>query len=429
MKTTEFNTQITSEQLNENMFKKFGKRVNFEKYTREELENYRNILRTKVHQLEGSSQFNELLANENYQQDKFMLDLLNTRIKEMLGESKKKLSEKAVSKAQQQAAGIALAAKKSGKKPAGKGASAEMAKMPTKELKKFAGTKRKGLPKHVDEASDSRKEHEYNMDVAQREIDRRDAEGEDMTGAKIDPKTYKIIKPKKVSEASKPDFLDIDKDGNKKEPMKKAAKDAKKNKPAVAKKDAGKKGMSPKQAKFFGKKTAKVKESSIKQSYKMIIEGLNHFLAEDEEGKAKDITAGTDMVNDFTSWMQRIGQYQTKSTIELADSIRANFGQADADTFKNAITPALQEALSALTQSRETIARAVAVLAGEESAQEPMGSTSDSMNVPPQEDEFGASDAAAGGSETAGRETRESRMYKRALKLAESHSIMNKLAK
>jgi hypothetical protein len=135
------------------------------------------------------------------------------------------------------------------------------------------------------------------------------------------------------------------------------------------------------------------------------------------------------MVNDFTSWMQRIGQYQTKSTIELADSIRANFGQADADTFKNAITPALQEALSALTQSRETIARAVAVLAGEESAQEPMGSTSDSMNVPPQEDEFGASDAAAGGSETAGRETRESRMYKRALKLAESHSIMNKLAK
>jgi hypothetical protein len=81
-----------------------------------------------------------------------MLSVLNTKIKEMLGESIV-LAEKAVSKAQQQAAGIALAAKKSGKKPAGKGASAEMSKMSTKELEKFAGTKHKGLPaKKTDEA-------------------------------------------------------------------------------------------------------------------------------------------------------------------------------------------------------------------------------------------------------------------------------------
>ena len=33
-----------------------------------------------------------------------------------------------------------------------------------------------------------------------------------------------------LEEASKPDYLDLDKDGNKKEPMKKAAKDAKKDK-------------------------------------------------------------------------------------------------------------------------------------------------------------------------------------------------------
>jgi hypothetical protein len=52
----------------------------------------------------------------------------------------------------------------------------------------------------LSEASSAKKAHEYNMDVAQREIDRRDAEGEDMTGAKIDSKTYKIIKPKRVKE-------------------------------------------------------------------------------------------------------------------------------------------------------------------------------------------------------------------------------------
>jgi len=61
-----------------------------------------------------------------------------------------KLAEKAVSKAQQQAAGIALAAKRKGKKPAGKGAAAQMAKMSTKELEKYAGTKHKGLPSKKD---------------------------------------------------------------------------------------------------------------------------------------------------------------------------------------------------------------------------------------------------------------------------------------
>ena len=44
-----------------------------------------------------------------------------------------RVDEKAVSKAQQRAAGIALAAKRKGKTPPGKGAAAEMAKMTTKE--------------------------------------------------------------------------------------------------------------------------------------------------------------------------------------------------------------------------------------------------------------------------------------------------------
>ena len=65
------------------------------------------------------------------------------------------VSEKAVSKAQQQAAGIALAAKRKGETPAGKGAAAEMAKMSTKELEKFAGTKHKNLPAKKDESVDN----------------------------------------------------------------------------------------------------------------------------------------------------------------------------------------------------------------------------------------------------------------------------------
>jgi hypothetical protein len=52
----------------------------------------------------------------------------------------------------------------------------------------------------------------------------------------------------------------------------------------------------------------------------------------------------------------------------------------------------------------------------------------DEMN-PAGGDEFGAADAAAGGAEVSGREMRESRQQRIARKLAESHSIMAKLAK
>lgn len=83
---------------------------------------------------------------------------------------------------------------------------------------------------------------------------------------KKEEKKKKIAKI--VDEGSKPDFLDLDKDGNKKEPMKSAAK-GKDNE----KKDGGKKGMSAKQAKYFGggKKTEskmmpKGKKRPVKES-------------------------------------------------------------------------------------------------------------------------------------------------------------------
>lgn len=69
-------------------------------------------------------------------------------------------------------------------------------------------------------------------------------------------------KDKKVSEAAKPDFLDLDKDGNKKEPMKSAAKGG-------DKKDS-KKGMSAKQEKYFGKK-----EESVEPQAEVVTESAD----------------------------------------------------------------------------------------------------------------------------------------------------------
>ena len=75
----------------------------------------------------------------------------------------------------------------------------------------------------------------------------------------------KADKKKKMEEGAKPDFLDMDKDGDKKEPMKKAVADK-----GGDKKD-GKKGMSAKQEKFFGKKNEskmmpKGKKRPVKES-------------------------------------------------------------------------------------------------------------------------------------------------------------------
>jgi hypothetical protein len=186
--------------------------------------------------------------------------------------------------------------------------------------------------------------------------------------------------------------------------------------------------------------SGQLEESQFKHNVRFVNESIGFLLQEDEEAKAKTITAAGDIVNDFTGWMQRIGQYQTKAIIELADSIRAEFGAAESEAFKQKVGPALTNALETLTPQREALSNAVAELAGEAMPETPMGmepnagmdadigldvAEPDSMNP---EDEFAASDAAVGGDETAGREMRESSSARRARKLAESHSILTKLA-
>jgi hypothetical protein len=81
-------------------------------------------------------------------------------------------------------------------------------------------------------------------------------------------KKKKMAKKEKMAEGSKPDFLDLDKDGDKKEPMKKAAGEKGGDKPA------SKKGMSDKQAKYFGKKN-----ESVTTSKKVVAESVETKLS------------------------------------------------------------------------------------------------------------------------------------------------------
>jgi len=104
-------------------------------------------------------------------------------------------------------------------------------------------------------------------------------------------KKKKMAKKEKMAEGAKPDFLDVDKDGDKKEPMKKAAADKGGDKPA------GKKGMSAAQEKFFGKKKT-VKESVEQRlSFKQMVQLVQ------ESGGQQQIDA---VDRQLFNWAQRV---------------------------------------------------------------------------------------------------------------------------
>ena len=265
MHIREFSKPITVTALNENLAKKYGKTINVDKFTTEQLLDARNKLRTTLSQVETNESFDAVHTSETYQKNKLFLELLNTAI-------------------------------------------------------------------------------------AERELE----------------------------EAGKPDFLDLDKDGNKKEPMKKAAKDAKKKK--------------------------KVDEGA--------------------EEEATLVMAAKDMVDRITGWMEDTAEMQTESMLELGDKIRDEMGVEQSDVFISTVKPALGSLFTSLESTRDALTSGVAILTGE-GAPDTMGDevpADDDMDMEPtvdadaeadapegdMDDEFAAADASAGGDEPEDRAKRES---------------------
>lgn len=77
----EFTKPVTARALNESLAARFGKKINIESFTLEQLEDSRNKIRTKLSQVETTESFDSV-QNETYQKSKMMLDVINTAIEE-----------------------------------------------------------------------------------------------------------------------------------------------------------------------------------------------------------------------------------------------------------------------------------------------------------------------------------------------------------
>lgn len=212
----------------------------------------------------------------------------------------------------------------------------------------------------------------------------------------------------KVKETGqKPDYIDIDGDGDKSESMKKAAQD-KKKKPNFAKK-----GESVKEAKA----PMQGKDKKAMVSKKKVAESFNRRLMEDELGQAQAMLAAKDMVDSMQDMIEDLSKMLNEQLPPLTDSIRTAIGSGEADSFKASASSTLSSLLTTVQSSREAMDQAVRALSGEPSTvavpgaggEEPslggdLPDLGDDMSG--EEDDFAASDAAVGGELPLGREKR-----------------------
>jgi hypothetical protein len=151
------------------------------------------------------------------------------------------------------------------------------------------------------------------------------------------------------------------------------------------------------------------------------------------EEQSELILAAKDMMDKVTGYLEDLATMKTEGMLELADRIRDEMGAEKADAFMQKIQPALEQAEATLSTTRTELDNGVRILTGEEITQDPMGAD-DTMNMDdpdanlddleaPETDEFGASDAEAGGTEPEGREQRESKEVFEA-----SNRVLGKLA-
>ena len=401
MNIREISKPVTAKALNESLAKRFGKKINLEAFTLEQLEDARNKLRTKLSQFETNESFDSVNTSDTYQKNKLFLDVLNAAVAEA------QVDEKAAKPDFPDIDGdgntkepIGKAAKDKKEKEGGKGDAP----------KKGLSAKQKKLPKGLQQAI-----------------------------AKKNESTIKEggVKKMMMADAEKMSLADfIKKYGIENEDQWKQMNEAKEGKGKMPSKahvmKMCKDGMTEAEMlKMHPDCDQEKLKKLIKSCKKELKEALEGYikLIEGKEDEAELVMAAKDMVTRVTSWMEDTAEMQTESMLELADAIRDEMGQSESDAFVGVVKPALESMYTAMESTREALRNGVGMLTGEgEAPGEDMGAepmddapaddadmepTVDQEEADAVADEFAAAEPAAGGEEEAGREKRESKNNKK----------------
>ena len=323
MQSTELTKPLTTESLLKEFESRFNQTMDLSKFTKEELEDTANHIRTKIHNITQNTHFGEELSDNGYQKNQAMLDIVNQAIKEREETNEVLPAIGAALGTAARVAGPALA----------KGASAV-----SRGIGKVGGAAARGAGRMAGQAA----------------------------GAAVSGMADKIT-------------TDIKSKLDKSIPLTPGERQT----------------------------TSKLLAS------KDVKEGV--------EEQSELILAAKDMMDKVTSFLEDLASMKTEGMLELADRIRDEMGAEKSDAFLQKIQPAIEQAEATLTTTRQELDNGVRILTGEEVASEPMGAD-DTMGMDDADadlddlggddletDEFGASDAEAGGTEPEGREQRESK--------------------
>jgi hypothetical protein len=147
------------------------------------------------------------------------------------------------------------------------------------------------------------------------------------------------------------------------------------------------------------------------------------ILLEGEEDKAETIMATKDMVDRITGWLEDVAAMKAEQLLELLDSIRETQGSDVAQSYQEAVKPALEAIYTALETSRQGLSNALSIVSGGEvstmgaapGGAMPGAEAGAMPAMPGAEGELGAPEEITPPAPEVGREKRESVDYSRRL--------------
>jgi hypothetical protein len=431
MRTTDlFTNNRSAKRLNESLGKTFGRKLNLETFTIEQLEDARNKLRTQIYTARSSSNFNETVENDTLSKAQFMHDAIVAELSERDEPIVDNTVQEGADFDEQEVVELLKKFDEDMNEIYGYG---------DPDYEKIMAALRNGdVESAVDEVWNSYSDQDggelRNMDSYIEDLEanlNHIVQGPDDEGGDTDD-GYALAS---AGHGSDEDYGSFDQgESLQNEAYINNAEDAINLLAAIRaqSKMAERGGGEPVRPNQLVNDLWDVMqwiEANMKESIETESKNTGDNMSNLREGEiqqASAIVTAKTMVDRVGRWIEELSGMENDTLLQLGDSIRDEMGQEQAKSFISTVAPAIQSALENLKQARETLSGGVRALTGEEQPAEMLGgepgadmsapAEPDAMNAEPgmdmgdevAGDDFDAAEPAAGGLGDAGREQRES---------------------